>query len=104
MPCARSERSSLQRSNALRSCGVDLVLAGHKHVPYAWPVAEMLVVTSGTGASYRTRGGVPPSFDLIRITRKNIEVTVQDSGSGARVTEVFERRPARPEVRTAPSR
>ena len=32
----------------LRQTGVDLVLAGHRHVPYVWPVAGMLLVHSGT--------------------------------------------------------
>jgi Icc protein len=31
----------------LRQLGVDLVLAGHRHVPYVWPVAGMLLVHSG---------------------------------------------------------
>jgi 3',5'-cyclic-AMP phosphodiesterase len=40
----------------LRQCGVDLVLSGHRHVPYVWPIAGMLLVHSGTVSTLRTRG------------------------------------------------
>ncbi len=86
---------------ALRDAEVDLVLAGHKHVPYSWPVAELLVVTSGTAASHRTRGESAPSYNLLRITRDAIEVTVRDSAGGGASTETF---PRRARGRTAPSR
>lgn len=77
---------------ALRDSDVDLVLAGHKHVPYAWPVAELLIAASGTAGSHRTRGGTPPSFNLISVSREAIEVTIRDSAGGAERTESFPRR------------
>jgi 3',5'-cyclic-AMP phosphodiesterase len=40
----------------LRRCEVDLVLSGHRHVPYVWPIAGMLLVHSGTVSTLRTRG------------------------------------------------
>ena len=40
----------------LRQCEVDLVLSGHRHVPYVWPIAGMLLVHSGTVSTLRTRG------------------------------------------------
>ena len=39
--------------------GVDLVLAGHRHVPYTWQVNGTLIVTSGTACTWRTRGETP---------------------------------------------
>lgn len=39
----------------LRQLAVDVVLAGHRHVPYVWPVAGMLLVHSGTVATLRRR-------------------------------------------------
>jgi 3',5'-cyclic-AMP phosphodiesterase len=51
----------------LRQCGVDLVLSGHRHVPYVWPIAGMLLVHSGTVSTLRTRGFPHPAYNLVRI-------------------------------------
>jgi 3',5'-cyclic-AMP phosphodiesterase len=58
----------------LRQLGVDLVLAGHRHVPYVWPVAGMLLVHSGTVSTLRTRGFPQPAYNLVRIERGRISV------------------------------
>jgi 3',5'-cyclic AMP phosphodiesterase CpdA len=58
----------------LRQCGVDLVLAGHRHVPYVWPVAGMLLVHSGTVSTLRTRGFPHPAYNLIRVEAGRISV------------------------------
>jgi Icc protein len=67
---------------------VDLVLAGHKHVPYVWPVGGMLVCTSGTACTWRTRANIPPSYNLVTIARDTILVDIIDSnGEGSRRLE-----------------
>lgn len=58
---------------------VDLVLAGHKHVPYVWPTAGMLVVTSGTASTWRTRGFTPPSYNMIDVTPSQVIVEMRAS-------------------------
>lgn len=58
---------------------VDLVVAGHKHVPFVWPTAGVLVVTSGTAATWRTRGFTPPSYNMIDITPDQIIVEMRAS-------------------------
>lgn len=78
----------------LHDAGVDLVVAGHKHVPYVWPIAGMLVVSSGTAATHRTRGDVPPSFNLIRVTGREITVTIHDIAGGTSESATFPRRRA----------
>jgi 3',5'-cyclic AMP phosphodiesterase CpdA len=50
----------------LRRCEVDLVLSGHRHVPYVWPIAGMLLVHSGTVSTLRTRGFPHPAYNLVR--------------------------------------
>ena len=80
-------------ANACR--GVDIVLAGHKHVPYVWPVAGMLVITSGTAGSRRTRGEAPPSYNLIRIRERSVEVTIRLTGQDDRVVTTYPRRERR---------
>lgn len=75
--------------------GVDLVVAGHKHVPYVWPVADMLVSTSGTATTWRTRGYTPPSWSLIRITADETRVDITDSSDGHVRSLRFPRQPKR---------
>ena len=58
----------------LRRCSVDLVLSGHRHVPYVWPLAGILIVHSGTVSTLRTRGFPQPAYNLIRIERGRIAV------------------------------
>src|SRR5919106_767586 len=58
----------------LRQCGVDLVLSGHRHVPYVWPIAGMLLVHSGTVSTLRTRGFPHAAYNLVRVEGGRISV------------------------------
>ena len=58
----------------LRRCGVDIVLSGHRHVPYVWPIAGMLLVHSGTVSTLRTRGFPDPAYNLVSIEAGRIAV------------------------------
>jgi 3',5'-cyclic-AMP phosphodiesterase len=58
----------------LRKCGVDLVLSGHRHVPYVWPIAGMLLVHSGTVSTLRTRGFPQPAYNLVRVEDRRISI------------------------------
>jgi 3',5'-cyclic AMP phosphodiesterase CpdA len=64
----------------LRQCGVDLVLSGHRHVPYVWPIAGMLLVHSGTVSTLRTRGFPHPAYNLVRVEdgRVSVELRIPD--------------------------
>jgi 3',5'-cyclic-AMP phosphodiesterase len=66
----------------LRQCSVDLVLAGHRHVPYVWPVAGMLLVHSGTVSTMRTRGFPSPAYNVIRVEGGRIAVELRVPGGG----------------------
>lgn len=63
---------------------VDLVLAGHRHVPHAWLVGDMLVLNSGTASSYRLRGYTRPSYNVVKIDPEEVTVTLVYPGSGER--------------------
>lgn len=58
----------------LRRCSVDLVLSGHRHVPYIWPLAGMLLVHSGTVSTLRTRGFPHPAYNLLQVKGDRIAV------------------------------
>jgi 3',5'-cyclic-AMP phosphodiesterase len=47
--------------------GVNLVLCGHKHVPYAWKLEDLFLVTAGTVSSLRLRGHTRPCYNIIEI-------------------------------------
>src|ERR671929_29249 len=68
----------------LRQSGVDLVLAGHRHVPYVWPVAGMLLVHSGTVSTLRTRGFPQPAYNLVRVAAGRISVELRVPGGERR--------------------
>jgi len=64
----------------LRQAKVDLVLSGHRHVPYVWPVAGMLLVHSGTVSTLRTRGFAEPAYNLIRVAEGRIAIELRVPG------------------------
>jgi 3',5'-cyclic AMP phosphodiesterase CpdA len=58
----------------LRS-NVDLVLAGHKHVPYAWRLEDLFVVTTGTVSTLRLRGHGRPCYNVIEVGAEWIRIS-----------------------------
>ena len=77
--------------HVLRNTHVDIVLSGHKHVPYVWPLARMYLITSGTVSTWRTRGRTLPSFNLIEIQGEEITVNVVSSADGSRQSHIYPR-------------
>jgi 3',5'-cyclic-AMP phosphodiesterase len=67
----------------LRQCGVDIVLSGHRHVPYVWPIAGMLLVHSGTVSTQRTRGFPHPAYNLVTVGGGRIAVELFVPGGGS---------------------
>jgi 3',5'-cyclic-AMP phosphodiesterase len=93
----------------LRQCEVDLVLSGHRHVPYVWPIAGMLLVHSGTVSTLRTRGFPNPAYNLIRVEAGRISVDLcvprgeqQSLGDYPRLAARTLRPPRRP-IRARPT-
>jgi Icc protein len=58
----------------LQRAGVDLVLCGHKHVPYAWRLEDLFVVNTGTVSSLRLRGNTRPCYNVIEIVDAHVDV------------------------------
>jgi len=53
---------------------VDLVLSGHKHVPYTWRLEDMLIVNAGTASTLRLRGNTRPCYNVIEVKEGRVEV------------------------------
>lgn len=75
----------------LKIVDVDLVLCGHRHVPYNWPLANLLIVSSGTASTWRTRGYTQPSYNIIRVASDSIQVTTKVPGGTVVRQERFHR-------------
>jgi Icc protein len=58
----------------LQRAEVDLVLAGHKHVPYAWRLEDLFVVNAGTVSSSRLRGKGRPSYNVVEVEGTHVNV------------------------------
>jgi 3',5'-cyclic-AMP phosphodiesterase len=59
---------------ALQRAKVNLVLSGHKHVPYAWRLENIFIVNAGTVSSLRLRGNTRPCYNLLEIDGRHVDV------------------------------
>ena len=66
----------------LRELEVDMVLSGHRHVPYVHNVSNTLIIHCGTVSSTRNRGFMPPSYNRIELDGDEIQVTLSYPGEG----------------------
>jgi Icc protein len=58
----------------LADAEVDLVLSGHKHVPYAWRLENMFIVNAGTASTTRLRGNTRPCYNVIEVEDDRVRV------------------------------
>ena len=56
----------------LQNNDVDLVLSGHKHVPWAWRFEDMVVTTAATTSTLKLRGHIKPSYSIYEILDNKI--------------------------------
>ncbi|HEX6330074.1 MAG TPA: metallophosphoesterase [Actinomycetota bacterium] len=79
---------------------VDIVLAGHKHVPFFWGLNGILICNSSTAATRRVRGLTPPSWNELRVDATTIKVYLH-YGDGRRELSVIFNRKTRSMIREA---
>ncbi|HEX9237065.1 MAG TPA: metallophosphoesterase [Actinomycetota bacterium] len=84
----------------LTSLDIDVILSGHKHVPYFWGLNGILVANSGTAATMRVRGLTPPSWNEIAVDASTIKVFLHYQ-DGRRELAVIRSRTTRAMVREA---
>lgn len=104
IPGTGRERSTVEDAgdvlDLLSRLEVDLVLSGHKHVPFFWGLNGILVCNSGTTSTRRVRGRTPPSFNEICLYHDRLEVHTHYP-DGRRELSVRRDRPAVSDVREA---
>ena len=78
LPGTGRERSTIQDAGdvleLLIDSEVDLVLSGHKHVPYAWRLEDMFIVNAGTASTTRLRGNTRPCYNIVEIEDQRVKV------------------------------
>ncbi|MGH2948833.1 MAG: metallophosphoesterase family protein [Solirubrobacteraceae bacterium] len=77
----------------LRELEVDLVLSGHRHVPYVWSISGVRVVHSGTVSTLRVRGTWPPSYNVIELDADEVRIFLRRPGEGEEPLARFAREP-----------
>jgi 3',5'-cyclic-AMP phosphodiesterase len=68
---------------------IDIVLSGHKHVPYVWNLNNVKLISSGTAGTRRTRGRNLPSINFIDIDAHKMIVTTLFSDKSKSHRELF---------------
>jgi len=59
---------------ALQKANVNLVLSGHKHVPYAWRLEDLFIVNTGTVSTLRLRGKTRPCYNVIELEGHHVDI------------------------------
>jgi 3',5'-cyclic AMP phosphodiesterase CpdA len=96
VPGTGRDRNNLRDSGdvmaILRELKVDMVLSGHRHVPYVWSISGVRIIHSGTVSSMRVRGAIAPSYNVIEFDEEKVEVTLRQPGGGEEPLARFSRR------------
>jgi predicted phosphodiesterase len=58
----------------LLQAGAQVVLSGHKHVPYVWCLENMYIANAGTVSSLRVRGYTKPCYNVLEFDRGEVKI------------------------------
>jgi 3',5'-cyclic-AMP phosphodiesterase len=84
----------------LTQLDIDVILSGHKHVPFFWGLNGILVANSGTASTKRVRGLTPSSWNELQVDASTIKVFLHYP-DGTRQLAVIRSRTTRTMVREA---
>lgn len=68
----------------IKDLNINMVISGHKHVPFIWKLENTYFITAGTATTNRTRGNQKQSFNKIEITDKNIKIYFINTPTGSK--------------------
>jgi 3',5'-cyclic AMP phosphodiesterase CpdA len=79
VPGTGRERSTVMDAGdlleVLISAGVNVVLSGHKHVPYVWRLETIYIANAGTVASLRLRGHTKPCYNVLEFEGDEVKIS-----------------------------
>jgi len=73
----------------LIGAGVNIVLTGHKHVPYVWRLEDLYVANAGTVSSLRLRGYTKPCYNVLQFEGDEVKITRKFPFGGGSVIAHF---------------
>ena len=76
----------------LAKTDVDVILSGHKHVPFFWGINGILVANSGTATTRRVRGLTPASWNEFHIDASTIKVYLHYEVGRRELAVIFSRK------------
>jgi 3',5'-cyclic-AMP phosphodiesterase len=71
---------------------VDVIVSGHKHVPFFWEVNGVLLSYSGTATTKRVRGLTPPSWSELVVDASTIKVFLHYRDGRRELAVLFSRK------------
>jgi 3',5'-cyclic AMP phosphodiesterase CpdA len=71
---------------------VDLILSGHKHVPFFWGLNGILLCSSGTAGTRRLRGRTPPSWNEVHVDATTVKVFLHYLDGTRELAVIFSRK------------
>lgn len=76
----------------LTSLDIDVVVSGHKHVPFFWGLNGIMIANSGTCATRRLRGLTPSSWNELEIDGSTIKVFLHYPDGRRELAVIFSRK------------
>jgi 3',5'-cyclic AMP phosphodiesterase CpdA len=76
----------------LTNLDIDLIVSGHKHVPFFWGINGILIANSGTCATKRLRGLTPSSWNEVEIDASTIKVFLHYPEGRRELAVIFSRK------------
>ena len=73
----------------LITSGVNIVLSGHKHVPYVWRLENMYIANAGTVSSLRLRGYTKPCYNVLEFEGDEVKIHRRFPFGGSNVIAHF---------------
>ena len=71
---------------------IDVIVSGHKHVPFFWEVNGVLISYSGTATTKRVRGLTPPSWSELVVDASTIKVFLHYRDGRRELAVLFSRK------------
>jgi Icc protein len=76
----------------LTGLDIDVVLSGHKHVPFFWGLNGMLICNSGTAGTRRVRAASPPSWNELHVDASTVKVFTHYLDGRRELSVIFSRK------------
>jgi 3',5'-cyclic-AMP phosphodiesterase len=76
----------------LNQLDIDIVLSGHKHVPFFWGLNGILICNSSTATTRRVRGLTPSSWNELQVDASTVKVYTHYLDGRRELSVIFSRK------------